>query len=356
MIYFILLCLYIYLLIKVISALFPRVRDLTKTFGLKISIIEFFIIALVLAYLFNYYYLQTTEYKNFIVPTQLIWISFASSILLFGIAIGAKLVLNLVASFVNIDQEITFDRNRALYDTFTSVWLNLSILMIFFSYSLMEISRPIDRINSLENALSIFILSTILGIAFFFMNKGIHPLVQRLTVLGMALVSICLILFTYESKVNFATNLPFTTSFICFNIAFFLSMAVHVILGFKFQKINLKSPFKRIKTSQDDEIMASEQVESFNYNEEIFKPATSMPYASNYQPLNLSINLDSNSDNLSSKVNSVNQGNFTHNKIDTDVDEEKHLGFEENILNSIGNIDHKQQNEPPISISLNSLR
>lgn len=241
MIYIILVCLYAYLIIKVLFGIVPKAKELTKKVGPKLSIIEFFVIAIVLSYLFNYYYLQNSEFKNFIVPVDIIWLCFASSILLFGIAVGSRFILNLLENFIPNGLEANFARNKEVYDVFTLIWLDLSILMIFFSYSMMEISRPIERIDSLQNIEIVLGLSSLLGILFFFMHKEINALVKKVTVIGMALISICLVLFIYESRIDFLTYMPFTSSFIVFNITFFISLLVNLFFGFIRNRNNRKS-------------------------------------------------------------------------------------------------------------------
>ncbi len=267
MIYIILVCLYSYLILKVLLSVVPKGREIAKAFGLRISIIEFFVIAIVIAYLFNYYYLQQSEFKNFIVPVEVIWISFASSIFLFGIAIGARFILNIVENFIPVDKEVTFIQNKKVYDIFTLIWLNLSILMIFFSYSLMEISRPFERITDEVHVYTILGLSSLLGILFYFLHKEIHSLVKKITVGVMLLMCICLVLFTYESRINFLSNLPFTTSFITFNIAFLISLLV--ISAFQFRHVPLFSKRESKLDQESDEPI----IQTHYSNQEVFHPS-----------------------------------------------------------------------------------
>ena len=319
MIYVILVCLYAYLILKVLFSLVPKGRELAKKVGPKLSIIEFFIIALVLSYLFNYYYLQTSEFKSFIVPVEVIWLSFASSILLFGIAVGARFILNLVENFIPNSSVAVFSKNKEIYDVFTLIWLNLSTLMIFFSYCLMEISRPIERIDNLQNALIILGLSSLLGLLFYFLHKEINFLVKRITVIGMALMSVCLVLFIYQSRTEFITNMPFTTSFIVFNITFFVSLIVNTAFNWR-RNNGLKVNFEK-KDIAAKENLVQEEISS---NQQIFN---------SYQETKVEVNYVNNSNLLYAKSEEIQFINSKpNNSSRIELGEEK-ISFEDSLLN-----------------------
>jgi hypothetical protein len=228
MIYIILLCLYFYLIIKALLSLLPRDNSLINSLSPKVALFEYFLIAIQIGYLFNYYYLQTSEFSEFIIGTEFIWLSFVSSILLFGIAIGSKFMLNIYHKVIPEHTEIFFEQNKQVYEVFAAIWLNLSTLMIFFSFSLMELSRPVSRVEvSTQNIYFILGLSGFLGFLFYFFHKGMHQLVRKITVFGMFLILFCLVLFTYESRTDFMANLPFTLSFIVFLILFLTALILH---------------------------------------------------------------------------------------------------------------------------------
>jgi hypothetical protein len=196
-------------------------RDISKKLGPKISIIEIFIIAIVISYLFSYYYFQESLFENFIIPSGIIWIVFVASVLLLGIGIGARFILNLMSTFINEKDQTPFFRNIEIYEVFSGIWMNMSILIIFFTYALMEISKPVARISTLYEQGLVYGLSLILGFLFFFLHKQIHFFVQRITLIAMLLICFCLGLFIFESRIEFLSFLPVTTSFIVFNISFF---------------------------------------------------------------------------------------------------------------------------------------
>src|SRR5689334_8545344 len=139
MIYIILISLYSYLVIKAFLTITAQGKDLTKKLGPKASIIEFFIIALAISYLFSYYFFQKTEFESFIIPANYIWIAFIASIFLLGIGVGVRFILSLMNN-LNDEQNSPFTRNQEIYEVFSGIWVNTSILIIFFIYSLMEIS------------------------------------------------------------------------------------------------------------------------------------------------------------------------------------------------------------------------
>lgn len=221
MIYLILICLYTYLIVRLLLTITSKGRDISKKLGPKISIIEIFIIAIVISYLFSYYYFQESQFENFIIPSNIIWIVFIASVLLLGIGIGARFILNLMSTFINENDQTPFYRNIEIYEVFSSIWVNISILIIFFSFALMEISKPVSRISTIYEQSLVYGLSFVLGLLFFFMHKAIHFFVQRITLISMILICLCLCLFIFESKIDFINILPVTTSFLVFNISFF---------------------------------------------------------------------------------------------------------------------------------------
>jgi len=228
MIYIILICLYSYLIIRLLLSLTERGKSISKKIGPKVSIIEIFIIALVISYLFSYYYFEQTEFENFIIPPNLIWIAFTSSIFLLGIGLGVRFILGLLESFIQDPNELHFGRNKEIYEVFSGVWVNMSFLIIFFTYALMEISKPIERISDTVNLIIVYSLSFVLGFLFYLLHNQIHFIVKKATILTMVVISLCLSLFIFETRVDFIKMLPLTTSFIIFNISFFITLLVRI--------------------------------------------------------------------------------------------------------------------------------
>jgi hypothetical protein len=235
MIYIILISFYTYLVIRTILTITKRGQLLVQKIGPKITILEFFIIALIVSYLFSYYYFQETEFQNFIIPANLIWMTFTASILLLGIGVGVRFILNVMENYLKDTEQISFKRNKEVYEFFSQVWVNVSMLMILFAYALMEISKPIERITSNLNIISIYGLGLLLGILFYFSHRNVTPMVKRATVISMIFISGSLSLFIWQSQVDFIQNLPVTTSFIVFSISFFLTLLIATRLKFRFK-------------------------------------------------------------------------------------------------------------------------
>lgn len=226
MIYVILISVYTYILVKIILSYSSKSSNVNRWLSPRLTLIEFFLFGIVIAYLFHHYYFQQSDFEYFIIPAQLIWITFIACLFLLGIGLGFKFMLGLMNNFIPDNQQINFAENKKVYEIFAQIWVNLGILMIFFSYSLMEISRPTEELTSVLNTVAIYTLSAALGIINFLVHRKIHSLVQKFTTVSMIIISICLSLFVYETRSDFSATLPVTISFIIFNSTFFLSLLI----------------------------------------------------------------------------------------------------------------------------------
>ena len=224
MVYIILICLYTYLIVRLFLTITTTGKDIYKKLGPKVSIIEIFIMSIVVSYLFSYYYFQESQFENFIIPANLIWIAFTASILLLGIGIGVRFILDLMSKYITEKEETAFSRNKEVYEVFSQVWVNISVMVIFFTYALMEISKPVTRISSMNEMIPVYSLSFVLGFLFFFLYKDLHFFVRKVTTVAMIAISLCLSLFIYESRLDFFSILPITSSFLFFNISFFTTL------------------------------------------------------------------------------------------------------------------------------------
>lgn len=189
--------------------------------GLKL--IELVLVVGSIAYLFNYYYFQQSEFKNFIVSSEVIWISFIVSAMLFGIGAGARFILSFVDNFIPTSAELQFKKTKEVYDVFSKIWVNITLIAIFFIYSLMEVSKPIENLSDFRQMIAVYSLSALLGIIFAIFHKQDQIFVQRITMIAMIVVSVCLGLFIFETGAKFLTALPVSTSFVFFNGFFLLA-------------------------------------------------------------------------------------------------------------------------------------
>lgn len=267
MVYIILICLYTYLIVRLLLSITPKGKDITKKLGPKISIIEIFIIAIVVSYLFSYYFFQESQFENFIVPASLIWIGFTSSVLLLGIGIGVRFILDLMSSFINEKDKTPFTRNKEVYEVFSQVWVNISVLVIFFNYALMEISKPVARLSGIREMGLVYALSFILGFLYFFLHKNIHFFVRKVTIVSMIVISLCISLFIYESKIDFLSILPVTSSFIFFNISFFTTLL--------FAKKYYPNEFIELEETMEPEVKSKESIAKPKSKKEV-KPKTDL--------------------------------------------------------------------------------
>lgn len=226
MVFMILVCFYSYLTIRLLLTRKKGEIHVIPKVDSRLYIFDFFITAFFISYLFYYYIfnIEQSEFANLIIPLDFIWTAFTASLFLLGIGLGVKFMLSLLTSLIKDPNEIIFDRNKEMYQIFSDLWINVCFLVITFTYTIIEISKPTDRVSDTFNIIIVYSLSFILGALYVEIYEQYHIFVKKVFFATILITSLCLGLFIYESEIDYLKALPITTSFLVFNTSFFISL------------------------------------------------------------------------------------------------------------------------------------
>ena len=142
MVYKILTTLYAYLVVKALFRKFNKNDKFLFLQDYRLNLAEILLFALIIAYIFNFYYFQETEFRDFLVSRSLLWVAFIASTMMLGIGIGIRFAIDTLHKLIPNESRELFIESKRVHDIYSQVWINVSVIFLFFIYCVMEISKP----------------------------------------------------------------------------------------------------------------------------------------------------------------------------------------------------------------------
>lgn len=221
MFYILLTFVLIYLIVRLLLGFLNLQKNLNIRYGIVVSVFEVLLFSLAVSFLFNLYFFTESEFTKFVINETYLWLIFVTSLIAFGIGFGLNFGLDIFKHFIAETGVNVFERATHVYQTISILWIYMGTLMIFFSFSILEISKPVGSTAEIKiEYYLIYFLAMILGLLASLISYKETLFIKRISVVLIIFISISIIWFTFESGLNIVSQAPLTSSFLIFSTSF----------------------------------------------------------------------------------------------------------------------------------------
>jgi hypothetical protein len=152
---------------------------------------------------------------------------FVTSLTAFGVGFGLNFGLSIFKDFLINHQASAFEHATEVYYKISKLWVYAGLILIFFTFAILEISKPIETSDSLKGEyILIYFISMILSLIFSLINYKEDQFIKRTSVITIFIISLSLLWLIIESKLNIVLKSPLTTSLLIFNTTYIFMASI----------------------------------------------------------------------------------------------------------------------------------